>query len=167
MTENILATLSELREYALDKGYGADDSAVAIYYHEEDSYLMRFANSAISLNTNEHLVRLSITAYSGRKRANYELITDLTRVEEMRQGIDIAAEMVEHSQPLTYQPTVPVYEEPFVDESGYDAALANLGNSEKLAFFNSAVQGLETRDLKLAGVFSHGANTIALINTKS
>ena len=31
---------------------------VAIFYHEEDSYLMRFANSAISLNTNEHLIRL-------------------------------------------------------------------------------------------------------------
>ena len=30
-------------------------------YHEEDSYLMRFANSAISLNTNEHLIRLEIT----------------------------------------------------------------------------------------------------------
>jgi hypothetical protein len=42
----------------------------AIFYHEEDSYLMRFANSAISLNTNEHLVRLEITVYEGKKRAH-------------------------------------------------------------------------------------------------
>ena len=167
MKEKILATLSELRAYALDKGYGANGSSVAIFYHEEDSYLMRFANSAISLNTNEHLIRLGITAYSGQKRASYDLVTDLDKIDDMKQGIDIAAGMVEHSQPLTYQPTVPVYQETFVDESGYDAELANLGNEKKLAFFNSAVQGLETEDLKLSGIFSSGSNTIALMNTKS
>ena len=47
-------------------------SKPSFFYHEEDSYLMRFANSAISLNTNEHLIRLEITAYDGRKRASYE-----------------------------------------------------------------------------------------------
>ena len=56
MKEQILQTLSDLRAYALAKGY-----EVELFYHEEDSYLMRFANSAISLNTNEHLIRLEIT----------------------------------------------------------------------------------------------------------
>ena len=59
MKEKILQTLTDLRKYALGQGYD-----VAIFYHEEDSYLMRFANSAISLNTNEHLIRLEITAFS-------------------------------------------------------------------------------------------------------
>ena len=49
MNERIVQTLRDLRAYALTKT-GLD---VAIYYHEEDSHLMRFANSAISLNTNE------------------------------------------------------------------------------------------------------------------
>ena len=53
MKERILDTLSQLRSYAREKGY-----EVALSFHEEDSYLMRFANSAISLNTNEHLIRL-------------------------------------------------------------------------------------------------------------
>ena len=96
MKERILQTLSDLRTYALDKGCD-----VSLFYHEEDSYLMRFANSAISLNTNEHLIRLEITAYSGRKRASYELITDLGKLDEMKHGIDIAAEMVQHAQPLS------------------------------------------------------------------
>jgi hypothetical protein len=61
MKEKILRTLDDLRAYALSKGY-----EVTLDYHEEDSSLMRFANSAISLNTNEHLIRLSITAYDGR-----------------------------------------------------------------------------------------------------
>ena len=111
MKDKILQVLRTLCQYARENGY-----EIELYYHEERSYLMRFANSAISLNTNEHLIRLNITAYSGRKRASYALITNLTKMDEMRKGIDIAARMVQHSQPLTYQPTVPVYEETFVDE---------------------------------------------------
>ena len=60
MKDRILETLRTLRQYAVDKGY-----ELAILYHEEDSYLMRFANSAISLNTNEHLIRLEIIAHEG------------------------------------------------------------------------------------------------------
>ena len=89
MQERILETLKSLRLYALEKGY-----EVSLFCHEEDSYLMRFANSAISLNTNEHLVRLDILAYAGKKRASYELITDLSKLDEMKQGIDAAAELV-------------------------------------------------------------------------
>jgi len=160
--DKILQVLKTLRLYARDNGY-----EIALYYHEEDSYLMRFANSAISLNTNEHLIRLDITAYSGKKRASYALITDLAKLDEMKKGVDIAAQMVEHSQPLTYQPTIPVYEETFVDESGYDQALAEMSNEDRLSYFNSAVQGLETDDLKLSGIFSSGSNTVALTNTRS
>jgi predicted Zn-dependent protease len=160
--ERILQTLRDLRKYALDKG-----AEVTLFYHEEDSYLMRFANSSISLNTNEHLIRLDITAYSGRKRASYELITDLGKLDEMKQGIDIAAEMVQHAQPLTYQPTVPVFAESFADESGYDAELAQISNEERLQVFNTAAKGLETEAIKLSGIFSCGTNVIAQINTRS
>jgi predicted Zn-dependent protease len=160
--DSILGTLRDLRAYALAKGIEA-----AFLYHEEDSYLMRFANSAISLNTNEHLIRLEITAYRDRQRASYGLITGLGDLEEMQQGIDIAAEMVQHAQPLSYQPTVPVYAESFSDQSAYDPALATLGNQERLAFFNQAVAGLETDEIQLSGIFSCGANTIAQINTRS
>lgn len=162
MKERILQTLRDLRKYALDKGY-----EVTLFYHEEDSYLMRFANSSISLNTNEHLIRLEITAYSGRKRASYELITDLGKVDEMKQGIDIAAEMVQHAQPLTYQPTVPMFDRTFADESGYDASLAQISNEERLQYFNTAAAGLETEQVKLSGIFSCGANVVAQINTRS
>jgi predicted Zn-dependent protease len=160
--DKILDTLRTLRQYALDKGY-----QVAIYYHEEDSYLMRFANSAISLNTNEHLIRLETTAYEGKKRASYELITDLGKLDEMKASIDTAAEMVGHAMPLTYQPTIPTLSASFIDERGYDPALAQLSNEERLDFFNQAAAGLETGDLKLSGIFSNGANTLAQINTKS
>ncbi len=162
MKERILQTLKELRQYALAKGY-----EVTLFYHEEDSYLMRFANSSISLNTNEHLIRLEITAYSGSQRASNELITDLGKLDEMKQGIDIAGEMVKHAQPLTYQPSVPVFAQSFADESGFDAALAQISNEERLEYFNTAAAGLETEAVKLSGIFSNGTNVIAQINTRS
>ena len=162
MKDRILQTLRDLRAYALSRNVQA-----AFFYHEEDSYLMRFANSSISLNTNEHLIRLGITAYEDRRRASYELITDLGKLEEMKQGVDIAAEMAQHAQPLKYQPTVPAYAESFADESGLDAALATLSNQERLAYFDQAVAGLETDDIKLSGIFSCGANTTAQITTQS
>jgi predicted Zn-dependent protease len=162
MKEKILQILSELRSYALGKKYD-----ISLYYHEEDSYLMRFANSAISLNTNEHLIRLEITAHDDKKRASYEMITDLSKLEEMKQAIDNAAEMVKHVMPLTYQPTIPTYSKPYIDESAYDSTLASISNEEKLAYFNQVSAGLETEEIKLSGIFSCGANTIATINTRS
>lgn len=162
MKARILQTLTDLRTYALEKGY-----EVSLLYHEEDSYLMRFANSAISLNTNEHLIRLEITAYSGRKRASYELITDLNKLDEMKQGIVTAAEMAAHAQPLSYDPTIPEFAESFSDEDGFDPTLAQISNEERLAYFNQAAEGLETAEIKLSGIFSSGANTLAQINTRS
>lgn len=162
MKDRILQALRDLRQYALGKG-----CVISLFYHEEDSYLMRFANSAISLNTNEHLIRIEITAQQERKRASYELITDLGKFDEIRQGIDIAAEMVKHAQPMDYQPTIPVFGETFVDESSFDPALAALSNEAKLEYFNQAVAGLETSEIKLSGIFSSGTNIIAQINSLS
>jgi len=160
--EQILQTLRDLAAYALSK-----DVHAAFFYHEEDSFLMRFANSAISLNTNEHLIRLEITAFEDRKRASYEMITGLSKFDEMKHGVDMAAEMVRHAQPLNYQPTVPVFAETYIDESCFDAALAGISNKERLEYFNQAVAGLETDGIKLSGIFSSGVNTIAQITTRS
>jgi len=160
--EKTLALLAQLRAYAQTKPVD-----VAIYYHEEDSYLMRFANSAISLNTNEHLIRLDFTAYDGNKRASYEMITDAGNLEAMKSGIDTAAEMVVHSQPLTYTPTIPVFKEDWVDERGYDESLAKISNEERLDYFNKAAAGLETDEITLSGIFSCGTNILAMTNTRS
>jgi predicted Zn-dependent protease len=163
MNERIVQTLRTLRQYALDKG-GCD---VAIFYQEENSALMRFANSAISLNTNEHIIRLEIGASRARQRASCELITDLSKLEEMKQSIDQAMAMVELAMPLNYQPAEVILKESFIDESGLDPALDSVSNEEKLAFFTQAVDGLETDELKLSGIFSSGVNIVAQINTHS
>jgi len=160
--DQIIKTLTDLRTYALEKGY-----QVSLSYHEEDSYLMRFANSAISLNTNEHLINLDITAYDGKKRASFQLITNLDKVAEMKSAIDTTAELVIHAQPLQYQPTVPELKSSFIDETGFDVDLAQISNEDRLAYFNKVAGDLETDDIKLSGIFSNGTNIIAHINTLS
>ncbi len=162
MREKILSTLQELRTFAISKHVTA-----SFLYHEEDSYLMRFANSAISLNTNEHLVRLEVTVYDGKKRASYAMITNLDKIDEMKKGVEIAAEMIKHVQPLNYQPSIPKYSESMVDESNYDQALAELSNEERLAYFNTVSAGFETEDIKLSGIFSNGSNVFASISTET
>ena len=162
MNDQIIQTLTDLRSYANNKGY-----EISIAYHEEDSYLMRFANSAISLNTNEHLINIEITAYQGKKRASYQLITDLSKTNEIKEAVDTTAELVTHAQPLNYQPTVPELKETFVDESGFDADLSKISNEERLAYFNRAAENLETDKIRLSGIFSNGTNIVAHINTRS
>jgi predicted Zn-dependent protease len=164
--EVILDALQALRKYALEKAT-PQGLEIELHYHEEDSYLMRFANSAISLNTNERLIRLVIVAYEGRKRASYELISDLSKLVEMKRGIDTAIELVKHAQPLNYQPTIPTYAKTFSDESGYDPALAQISNAERLAYFNQAAAELETDEIKLSGIFSSGSTISAMSCTTS
>jgi predicted Zn-dependent protease len=162
MKDNILHLLRTLRAYAVEKGYVID-----LVYHEEDSSLMRFANSAISLNTNEHIIRLGVEAYDGRRRAEYSMITSLDDLDGMKRGIDLAVEMAHHAQPLDYDLTVPVFEADFADQSAFDPALAAMSSEERLAFFNQAVAGLEEEELLLSGIFSSGVNIWAQINTLS
>ena len=162
MKDKILQTLTDLREYALAKGTDA-----SFLYHEEDSYLMRFANSSISLNTNEHLIRLNITVFDGKRRANYEMITDLNKLDEMKEGIDVAAEMVKYAMPLNYQPSISHFKENHVDEKAFDPGLAGLSGEERLAYFNQAAKGLETDKITWSGIFASGTNVLAQISTKS
>lgn len=162
MTDKIISILNELRQFAISHSITAE-----FFYHEEDSALMRFANSAISLNTNEHLVRLDITAHEGSKRASYSMITSLDAIEDMKQGVLQAAETVKHAQPLSYTPTMPTYQETFIEEIAFDPDLAGISNAEKLDYFNQAVAGLESDQIKLGGIFSSGRNVIAVMNTLS
>lgn len=162
MNEKIIATLQELRQFALNREIIAE-----FFFHEEDSALMRFANSAISLNTNEHLVRLEITAHEEKKRASFSMITNLDALEDMKEGVLQAAEIVKHAQPLSYRPTIPEYTETFIEEIAYDRDLAGVSNAEKLDYFNQAVAGLESDQIKLGGIFSSGRNVIAAMNTRS
>lgn len=162
MKEQIQRVLTDLQEYARTKKHN-----VSFFLHEEDNHLMRFANSSISLNTHEHLVRLSITAHDGRRNASVSLMTDSGRMDEMKRGVDDAVAMVELSQPLSYDPTIPVLKESHFEEDLYDEGLATLKSDDQLDYFNQAVQNLEDDHVKLSGIFSSGTNTIAVANTLS
>lgn len=160
MSNQVIDLLQKLRQSAIKRGL-----QTFISYHEEDSFLMRFANSAISLNTNEHLISLDFIAFDGRKKVSYSMITDPSDFESMEKGLDTLAEMLPHAQALSYDPTFPVYEKDVLDERAFDPALAALTNEERLAYFNTLAEGLESADVKLSGIFSSGTTTTAQIST--
>ena len=160
MSNQVIDLLQQLRKAAISRNLN-----VLINYHEEDSYLMRFANSAISLNTNEHLISLDFIAFDGRKKVSYSMIVNPSDFESMKKGLDILSEMLPHAQPLTYDPTFPVYEKDVVDERSFDPELAALTNEDRLAYFNTLAEGLESDDVKLSGIFTNGTTTTAQIST--
>ena len=142
MSNQVIDLLKHLRQAALARGLKA-----LITYHEEDSYLMRFANSAISLNTNEHLISLDCIAFDGRKKVSYSMIVNPTDVRTMEKGLDTLVEMLPHAQAQSYDPTFPVYEKDIVDERSFDPVLAALTNEERLAYFYTLAEGLERDDV--------------------
>lgn len=154
--------LKTLRQYAIEKQYTID-----IRYQEEENYLMRFANSAISLNTSELLFHLDITAHEGRKMASYGLITSLDKVDEMKAGIDKAVQMLSFVEPLSYDHFLPNYEQDLIDTASFDEDLAKLTSQEKVDYFYQVADGLLGERLQLSGIFSSGVNTIAIIATTS
>jgi hypothetical protein len=60
VSHEIISKLRILREYALAQGARAH-----LEWKAEDSHLVRYANSAISLNTNEHLTILEASVIIG------------------------------------------------------------------------------------------------------
>jgi len=151
-----------LREYALARGARAH-----LEWNAEDSHLVRYANSAISLNTNEHLTILEVSVYGDYKRASTTLIVDENDVETMKATIDKAIEMLEYISPLTYQPTLPAIEKTSVFEKTYDPDVESLPNEDIIAFVSEATKGLETDDILLSGNFSSGVATYASITTET
>ena len=85
----------------------------------------------------------------------------------MEKGLDILVQMLPHAQSLSYEPTFPVYQKDVFDESAYDPALAALSNQERLEYFNTLAQGLESDDIKLSGIFSNGTTITAQISTET
>lgn len=160
MEDRVINTLKQLRAYALERGLQA-----SIGYHEEFSNLMRFANSAISLNTSEHLTRLFIKVFDGNRRAETSIITDPEDLESMRKAIDTAADLLQHAEALSYTPTIPEYKVDVVDTRAFCPSLSRLSNEDRLAYFNTAAAGLETNDHKLSGNFSSGITYTAQIST--
>ncbi|MFY9131408.1 MAG: hypothetical protein WAP12_02160, partial [Saccharofermentanales bacterium] len=141
-SHEIFSKLRTLREYALAQGARAH-----LEWKAEDSHLVRYANSTISLNTNEHLTILEVTVYGDHKSASTTLIVDENDLDTIKATIDKAIEMLAFATPLTYQPTLPSIEKTSVFEETYDPEVEALPNEDIIAFVNEATKGLETDDI--------------------
>lgn len=161
-SQAVIEKLRYLRDYALTLGV-----PVRIDWSAEDSHMVRYANSAVSLNSKEEITRLQVTAYGDHKLASTRLTVDENDLEAMKAAIDKAVAMLPFASSMTYQPSIPDIQETTVSEDSYDPAIEKLTNEEIIAFVDEAVEGLETDDILLSGNFSSGWAESATISTKS
>jgi predicted Zn-dependent protease len=162
MKDTVKELLNNLNGFAKDNGITAE-----FWLHIEQSRLMRFANSAISLNTREDTMNLTIVAYRDNAKGSFTLVTNLDQVDAMKQAIlsadDIARHAAKSSYPLTMAQLTPQDD----DDRFFNGDLLNISPADKLAYINQAVQGLESDDVTLSGMFSSGALWQATTNTLS
>ncbi|MGI6687487.1 MAG: hypothetical protein ACOX6Y_03840 [Christensenellales bacterium] len=85
--------LLAVREYAVKQGIKA-----ALSLHQEDSHLVRLANSGVSLNTSEALSRFSVTAYGDHKTATAQVMCDPDDQAALFEAVDKAGSMLASCQ---------------------------------------------------------------------
>jgi len=162
MKNKMKQLLSELNAFAREINVQAE-----FWLHAEKSSLTRFANSEISLNTSEDIISLTITAYRGNSRGTYSLVTNLEEKDKMKTAIKTADEIAEQSSPVNYNLTFIPLPENEDDDKNFDEKLFSLTQAEKLNYVNKAVEGLESEQITLSGIFSSGAIFQATANTLS
>jgi predicted Zn-dependent protease len=160
--ENAIKVLQELAAYARLK-----NARAMFFWQSEDSRFVRYANSAVSLNTREILTKLNVTVYGDRKKASSSIMTDAEDLDSMKKAVDKAVEMLPFAAPLTYQPKVSAIPETVVSEEAYDSAVVSMTSSDIIAFVEEAVAGLETEDILLSGNISSGVTEQAFMSTES
>ena len=152
--------LTELNSFARNAGVKAE-----FWLHAEHSHLTRFANSAISLNTFEDTMRLTIVAYRGNARGSFTLVTNPGQREAMHQAILTADENARHATPVDYNLTVSPLTSLPDDVQHFDDLIPALTPEQKLAYVTNAVEGLESDAVVLSGIFASGAVWQATANT--
>ncbi len=158
--QTVIEKLKELREYALQQ-----DALVQIMWNAENSRMVRYANSAVSLNSHEDITRLEVAAFGDHKQASASLTADEEDMAAMKATVDKAIRMLPFAPEMSYQPTIPHIEETSVSEASYDPQIEQMTSDEIIGLVNRATHGLETEDILLSGNFSAGAAEIATIST--
>jgi len=143
--------LQHLIGFARARGIAAE-----YWLHAEHSAMLRFANSAISLNTTENSTTLSITAHRGNALGTYSVVVPLTQREVLEQAVLTADEIARHAAPVAYTRTFRAVAPQPDDVAGFDPALCDLAPELMLQFMNEAVHGLEGDAVQLSGMFSCG-----------
>lgn len=156
----VIEKLRILRDHALLR-----KADVYIQWSAEDSHMVRYANSAVSLNSHEAITRLQVAALADHKQTSTMLTVDSQDLEAMKGAIDKAIDMLPFASPMSYQPTLPKIMETSISQESYDPEIEKMTSDEIIAFVNRAVEGLETEDILLSGNFSAGAAEVATIST--
>jgi predicted Zn-dependent protease len=156
----ITEAVRQLIVFARARGISAE-----FWLHAEHSALVRFANSAVSLNTTEDALTLSVTAHRGNAVGSYEVTTDINHTEALQRAVLAADEIAQHAAPASYTRTITPLQPLPDDDAGFDVALCALTPQAVLEYMQAATRDLLGDDIQLSGMFASGGVCQAAGNT--
>ncbi|NLM17876.1 MAG: hypothetical protein GX221_09185 [Candidatus Riflebacteria bacterium] len=143
--------ISLVRDKAAAKGIKA-----LFFLHEENSSLMRLRDSAVSMNTSEHLTRLDIKVF-GEKNIGHILAMGNIADEDYVEGLLYkAAERAKVNSGMTKLPALPVIEKSIEIERQFDTELAELDSIRKADFYKKVMEKTGTQ-YSYSGSWSSGS----------
>lgn len=162
MKDTMKDTIRHLIKYAR-----SHDIKAEFFCHYERGSLLRFAQSAVSLNTHEDSVHITVTAYQGNACGTCEITSHIDDHAAMERAVLQAHDIARHATPTQYDRTFTALPEQPDDDALYSAALADTSSEDQLAYVQSAMDGVENDALSLSGIISSGGIMQATGNTLS
>ncbi len=162
MKNTLKETVRHIIEYARSHAIKAECMC-----HYECGSLLRFAQSAVSLNTHETRVTMTITAYNGNACGTAEITSRIDDYVAFEKAVLYAADIAQHATPTQYNRTFITLPEQPDDDSLYSESLAHTSSDDLLAYVHSAIEGIDSDALSLSGIITAGGVMQAIGNTLS
>lgn len=162
MKEQLSSALQQLITYAREK-----DIAAEFFCHGEQSALMRFAQSAVSLNSTTNTLTLTVTVYRGNACGTAEITTRSDDIDGMKNALHMADDIAAQATPTHYDRSFTPLPALPDDTALYDPALPATTADELLAFSRAATEDMPHDLLALSGMITTGAIQQATANTLS
>ncbi|MBR6463394.1 hypothetical protein IKS73_09675, partial [bacterium] len=160
MKETFAAAANELRNFARERNIAAEFT-----FHRGVSKLVRFANSGVSLNTNEDTFSLDVDVTLGRAKGSFSTTTSPKDIDGMKIALLRAAEIAKFAVPVSFERKIPILPERLPDDSNFDQRIENMTTADALDLVGQATDDLLGDGLSLAGMVSSGAIYEAWANT--
>ena len=103
MKEIFAAAANELRNFARERNIAAEFT-----FHRGVSKLVRFANSGVSLNTNEDTFSLDVDVTIGRAKGSFSITTSPKDIDGMKIALLRAAEIAKFAVPVSFERKIPI-----------------------------------------------------------
>lgn len=161
MNDKILNILNECRNYILAKGVQG-----LICYRNEQSNLLRIAESESSLNTSENKSFFGIELQKGKQVSSGSFTSDVSSSKQLFTLIDSIFNSLEFMPVLNeLYDYLPIEKNDNTLSSDFDISCENNFSDLQKNIFKESIDFYGTDNAKVSGIFTSGISSFILMNT--